>query len=61
MLLQLIFIRIFNVQIECTETLYYCRSSLKHLPQDIDSWVLVPNYRNNDRHLLSTFGWDECH
>jgi len=32
------------VQIECTEALYFCRSSLKHLPQDIDSWVLVSDF-----------------
>jgi len=39
--LKFIFICIFTVQIDCTEVPYFCRSSLKHLPQDIDSWVLA--------------------
>jgi len=32
------------MQIECTVLIYFCRSSLKHLPHDIDSWVLVSDF-----------------
>ncbi len=29
------------MQIHCTKMQLLCRSSLKHLPKDIDSWMLV--------------------
>lgn len=37
-------------------------SSLKHLPQDIDSRVLVSDFDLRQRSASSPdLGWDECH
>jgi hypothetical protein len=37
-------LHIFTMQIDCTEVLNFCKSSLKHPPYDIDSWALASNF-----------------